>query len=87
MRAPAATSTVTYLMPVVSVVLGAAFLGEPVGANLIAGTTVVLLGVALAQRRGRASVQRDRDHVIGHRDQALRCAAGPVGHDDLDRVS
>jgi len=48
---PAATSTVTYLMPVVSVLLGAIFLGEPVGANLLGGTALVLLGVGLAQRR------------------------------------
>jgi drug/metabolite transporter (DMT)-like permease len=84
---PAATSTVTYLMPLVSVVLGAAFLGESIGANLVVGTVVVLLGVGLAQRRPGGSVQFDRRDVLGHRDQALRAAARAVGHDDLGRVS
>jgi drug/metabolite transporter (DMT)-like permease len=48
---PAATSTVTYLMPVTSIALGAVFLGEPMGANLVLGTVVILAGVFLAQRR------------------------------------
>lgn len=49
---PAATSTVTYLMPMVSVALGSVFLDESIGANLVLGTVVVLAGVGLAQRRG-----------------------------------
>ncbi len=48
---PTAASTVTYLMPVVSVVLGAVALGEDVGPRLVAGIVVVLLGVGLVQRR------------------------------------
>jgi drug/metabolite transporter (DMT)-like permease len=49
-----AASTVTYLLPVVSVGLGAAVLGEPVTAELVVGTAVVLAGVALARRRREA---------------------------------
>jgi drug/metabolite transporter (DMT)-like permease len=52
---PAATSTVTYLMPPVSVLLGGLVLGEPLAANLVFGGIVVLIGVGLAQR-GRAQV-------------------------------
>jgi drug/metabolite transporter (DMT)-like permease len=48
---PTAASTVTYLMPLVSMLLGAVFLGESVGPNLLVGTLVVLAGVFLAQRR------------------------------------
>ncbi|MGQ0846713.1 MAG: DMT family transporter [Sporichthyaceae bacterium] len=48
---PTAASTVTYLMPVVSVALGAAALGEDVGVRLVAGIAVVLLGVGLVQRK------------------------------------
>jgi drug/metabolite transporter (DMT)-like permease len=47
--APAA-STVTYLMPPVSVVLGALVLDEPLHRNLVLGAVVVLVGVALAQQ-------------------------------------
>jgi drug/metabolite transporter (DMT)-like permease len=45
-----AASTVTYLMPPVSVVLGALVLDEPLHRNLVVGAVVVLVGVALAQR-------------------------------------
>lgn len=47
---PTAASTVTYLLPVVALVLGAAVLREPVTLAMAAGTLVVLVGVALAQR-------------------------------------
>lgn len=53
---PTAASTVTYLMPVVAVVLGAVALGEDVGPRLLAGIVVVLLGVGLAQRRRKPEV-------------------------------
>jgi EamA-like transporter family len=41
---PTATSTVTYLLPVVAVVLGIVFLGEPAAAHLLIGTGIVLVG-------------------------------------------
>lgn len=52
-----ATSTVAYLLPVVSVVLGALALGEPLTAHVLLGMAVVLLGVALA-RKGTARLSR-----------------------------
>ena len=45
------TSMVTYLIPVVAVVLGVLVLREPVGWNLFAGAAVVILGVAIADGR------------------------------------
>jgi drug/metabolite transporter (DMT)-like permease len=51
-RAGATTaSTVTYLTPLVAIIVGALLLGEPVTLNEPLGGLVVLLGVALAQGR------------------------------------
>jgi drug/metabolite transporter (DMT)-like permease len=44
-------STVTYLLPIVAVTLGAAVLGEAITWNLFVGTTIILIGVALSERR------------------------------------
>jgi drug/metabolite transporter (DMT)-like permease len=44
-------STVTYLLPIVAVVLGAAVLDEAITAGMAIGTLVVLAGVALARRK------------------------------------
>ncbi len=46
-----AASTVTYLIPIVAVVLGLVVLAEPVGWNLAAGALIVLAGVALSEGR------------------------------------
>jgi drug/metabolite transporter (DMT)-like permease len=46
-------ATVGYLVPVVSVALGAAFLSEHVSPRLLAGMAVVLAGVALTRRSRR----------------------------------
>ncbi len=42
---------VTYLSPVVAVVVGAAVLGEHIGWNLFVGAVIVVAGVALAEGR------------------------------------
>ncbi|MEV5338825.1 EamA family transporter [Streptomyces sp. NPDC052676] len=47
---PTSAATVGYLLPVVSVALGALVLGEEVGARVVAGMVVVLLGVAMTRR-------------------------------------
>ena len=44
-------STVTYLLPVVAIVLGIVVLGESITAIVVAGIALVLLGVALTRRR------------------------------------
>jgi drug/metabolite transporter (DMT)-like permease len=50
-RGAALGSTVTYLVPVFSTVLGAAVLGETLHWNQPAGTIVLLLGIAISQGR------------------------------------
>jgi EamA-like transporter family len=44
-------STVTYLLPIVAVILGAIVLGEPITWNLFVGAAIVLAGVAASDRR------------------------------------
>lgn len=44
-------SSVTYLVPPVSVLLGAMVLGEPLSTRVIVGMVVVLAGVAMSRRR------------------------------------
>ncbi|SDR15208.1 DMT family transporter [Actinopolyspora saharensis] len=53
-------STVTYLMPAVSVVLGWLVLGEDFGPRMLAGMVVVLLGVALSRTNARSPRGRNR---------------------------
>ena len=48
---PVLASTVTYLLPVVAVILGALVLAEPITLQLAAGVAVVLAGVALPGAR------------------------------------
>ena len=48
-------STVTYLLPVVAIVLGVLVLGESVTVTVLAGIALVLAGVALTRRRAASS--------------------------------
>ena len=48
-------STVTYLLPVVAIVLGVLVLGETVTAAALAGIALVLAGVALTRRREKVA--------------------------------
>ena len=45
------TSLVAYLLPVVGIVLGFLVLQEPIGPSLIAGTALIIGGVALVNGR------------------------------------
>lgn len=45
------TSTVGYLLPIVSVVVGAVILGETLALRVVGGVLLVLVGVALSRRR------------------------------------
>lgn len=53
-------SLVTYLLPIVGVTLGATFLGESVDLRIIAGTGLVIIGVALASLQSLDSIRRWR---------------------------
>jgi drug/metabolite transporter (DMT)-like permease len=57
---PTVASTVTYLLPVVAVALGAIVLDEPITAAVVVGTMVVLIGVALARQPQRHVSQSTR---------------------------
>lgn len=48
----ARAATVTYAIPVVGVALGAAFLGEDVGAAQVGGLVLILAGVVVSHRHG-----------------------------------
>jgi drug/metabolite transporter (DMT)-like permease len=50
---PTSAATVGYLLPVVSVALGALVLDEKIGLRVVAGMAVVLTGVALSRRTPR----------------------------------
>ena len=54
----AIASSVTYLTPVVAVIVGIIFLGEHITWNEPVGAAVVLLGAAIAQERLKISKQR-----------------------------
>jgi len=48
-------STVTYLLPVVAIVLGVLVLGESVTAMMLAGMALVLAGVALTRYHAKSA--------------------------------
>jgi drug/metabolite transporter (DMT)-like permease len=49
---------VTYLLPVVAIVLGVVVLGETVTVTVLAGIALVLVGVALTRRPEREAAER-----------------------------
>ena len=60
-------SVVTYLLPIVAVILGAAILGDHITAQIIAGMLIVLTGVAITRRDRPASKPRnDLPHGLPH---------------------
>ncbi|MEV7683062.1 EamA family transporter [Streptomyces sp. NPDC088341] len=58
---PTAAATVGYLLPVVSVVLGAIVLSEEIGIRVVAGMAVVLLGVGLTRGRQQGRTQGEKE--------------------------
>ena len=51
---PTAAATVGYLLPVVSVALGAIVLGEPLTLRVVGGMVIVLVAVGLTRWRAQA---------------------------------
>jgi drug/metabolite transporter (DMT)-like permease len=64
-----AASTVTYLLPVVAVVLGALILNEPLTWHLLAGGLTVLVGVAVSEGRLSKTV---REEPLRHQEELER---------------
>lgn len=60
---PTTTAAVGYLLPVVSVALGAVVLGEEVGTRVVAGMAVVLVGVAMSRGGAPRGADADRGTV------------------------
>jgi len=60
-------STVTYLIPIVALLLGAIVLGEPLTWNLFIGAAIVLAGVALSE--GRLETKKHR-YSLGREDDS-----------------
>ncbi|MFD4632254.1 DMT family transporter [Streptomyces sp. NPDC058284] len=54
---PTAAATVGYLLPVVSLVLGALVLGEEIGVRVVVGMAVVLVGVGLTRTGSRTGAR------------------------------
>jgi drug/metabolite transporter (DMT)-like permease len=50
-------SVVTYLLPIVAVILGAAILGDHITAQIISGMLIVILGVAVTRRTREPSTR------------------------------
>lgn len=61
---PTATSTVTYVTPVVGVALGILLLGETLSWNEPAGAVLVFVGILFAQRRLRLPLTGRRPKVV-----------------------
>ena len=53
-------STVTYLLPVVAIVLGVLVLGESVTGVVLGGIALVLAGVALTHRRAKSATDEQQ---------------------------
>lgn len=73
-------ATVGYLLPVVSVALGALVLGEDLGPRVIAGMAVVLLGVALTRHRATVSTEGRRSSPRPDDRATTAAAAAAVRH-------
>lgn len=65
-------SLVTYLLPIIALILGAAFLHEALTAHAIAGMVVVLVGVAMARQDVPSRVATGRGCSAGSRGRRRR---------------
>lgn len=68
-------ATVGYLLPVVSVLLGAIVLHEPLSPRILAGMAVVLLGVGLSRWRPRPAARRGSRPGVADTEAVAACGA------------
>jgi drug/metabolite transporter (DMT)-like permease len=71
-------SLVAYVSPPISLAYGAIFLGESITVGAIAGTLLILAGVALASRRQRGSVGDDAGILGKRRGRRSRTQASSI---------
>ena len=77
---PATASTVTYLIPLWSTVLGAVFLAEPLGWHVLLGGLLIIIGAVLVQRPRAAATPPGAPHGSPHgaiADGGVRVAPPP----------
>jgi drug/metabolite transporter (DMT)-like permease len=80
-------ATVTYLLPVVAIILGVLVLGETVTVTVLAGIALVLAGVALTRRRDAPAAgdengpRRHVEEVTGHQPAEGHMRARGVGEE------
>ena len=81
---PVIGSTITYLIPVVSVLLGVFVLGETLGPWQLVGFAIVLSAAFVVNRRPRAAaaVPARRGRADGQRGSLRPSASGPLGRSD-----
>ena len=61
-------SLINYATPVLAVAIGAAFLGEPITLRIVLSSALVLIGVAVAVRKGnKSSASQDESQAIRNR--------------------
>jgi drug/metabolite transporter (DMT)-like permease len=63
-------STVTYLLPVVAIILGVIVLNETITVLIVAGIILVLIGVALTRKREPTSTSAPAECVSPHRKES-----------------
>jgi drug/metabolite transporter (DMT)-like permease len=63
-------TSVGYLLPVVSVLLGVFFLHEQLNLRIVAGMVVVLVGVALSRRRAATTVVQTSLRSVAQRESS-----------------
>ena len=65
---PAKMGTYTYINPVVALLLGGIFLGEPFGLRMVLGMIVILAGVALVQLKPAVKSEASEATIAAIRD-------------------
>ncbi len=88
---PTTASTVTYLTPLVAILVGVAFLGETLSWNEPIGGLIVVFGVAVSQGRlagpVRRLLDRQRPGAVGPAEPALALASAPTPAPALELAS
>jgi drug/metabolite transporter (DMT)-like permease len=80
-------TSVGYLLPVVSVLLGMFFLHEPMNVRIVAGMAIVLVGVALSRRKARRQIESQISPLRSASDQLPGVEHGDTTEIDFPAAS